>query len=212
MPRSTGRRRRTRSEKKAETRDRLLDAAAEVFVRRGFQGASVEEISAEAGFTRGAFYSNFESKEQMFVELLQRRVYDDFREMIKRAPAEGSPRESLRWSARDLQRRYERGSGSGQDWLFALWLELLAHAARNPDFRSLAATFWTGTRTGMSLQIGAGFERAGAEPPADPKELAIAMTALDIGLAVQHLVDPDDVPLDLYPRLYELLFVPLLPE
>ena len=46
----------TRAEKRARTRAALRDAAARVFVERGFQGASVEVIAAEAGFTRGAFY------------------------------------------------------------------------------------------------------------------------------------------------------------
>ena len=50
------------------------------------------------------------------------------------------------------------------------------------------------------------------QPPIDPKHLASALTALDIGLAVQNLVDPDEVPLDLYPQLYGLLFGPLIPD
>jgi AcrR family transcriptional regulator len=76
----------TSSEKKPETRRRLLEAAAQVFIRRGFQGASVEEICAEAGFTRGAFYSNFESKEEMFVELLQERAYEGYRKLLRGIP------------------------------------------------------------------------------------------------------------------------------
>ena len=74
----TGPPRLTRKEKRAETRARLLDAAEQVFLRRGLQGSSVEEIAAEAGFTRGAFYSNFKSKEELFVELLQDRVYRQY--------------------------------------------------------------------------------------------------------------------------------------
>lgn len=54
------------------TRHRLFEAAAEAFREEGLQGASVEAICARAGFTRGAFYSNFESKEQLFLELLER--------------------------------------------------------------------------------------------------------------------------------------------
>ena len=201
----------TREEKKAETRRRLLEAAGEVFIRRGFQGASVEEICEEAGFTRGAFYSNFRSKEEMFVELLHDRAYRDFRELLESVPTELAPREQLRWAATKLQHFYERAErGDRGGWLFALWLECLAHAARHPEFKSLAATFWSGTRAGMAAAIEHSYrEELRREPPIEPKALAIALTALDIGLAVQHMVDPDDVPLDLYPRLYELLFAPL---
>jgi AcrR family transcriptional regulator len=202
-------RRLSREEKRAETRRRLLEAAATVFIRRGFQGASVEEICDEAGFSRGAFYSNFESKEQMFVELLHDRVYDEFRGLIERVPRELSPADRIRWAAEELKKGYERPA---EQWVFALWLECLVHAARNPEFRSLAATFWSGTRQMNAQGIAEAYEERKEEPPIEPKHLATALTALDIGLAVQHLVDPEAVPLELYPRLYELLFVPLVPD
>jgi AcrR family transcriptional regulator len=60
----------SRAESKARTRRQLLDAAAKVIARKGFAGASVEEIADTAGYTVGAFYSNFESKEQLLVELV----------------------------------------------------------------------------------------------------------------------------------------------
>lgn len=62
----------TPSARRQATRDRLLEAAAEAFRESGLQGASVEAICTRAGFTRGAFYSNFESKEQLFLTLLER--------------------------------------------------------------------------------------------------------------------------------------------
>lgn len=200
-------RRLTREEKRAETRRRLLDAAAVVFIRDGFQGASVESICAEAGFTRGAFYSNFETKEQLFVELLQDRVYERYRQILERSPTELAPIERLRRGARDLMERYGREEDR---WLFALWLECLAHAARNPGFRSLAATFWSGNRAIIAQQTAEAATELGRAAPIEPKHIATALIALDIGLALQHLVDPDEVPLDLYPRLYELLFAPLV--
>ena len=60
------------SQRRRDTRTRLLDAATEVFVEFGFQGSSVERICGRADFTRGAFYSNFSSKEELFLALLQR--------------------------------------------------------------------------------------------------------------------------------------------
>ncbi|WP_162616467.1 TetR/AcrR family transcriptional regulator [Xylanimonas allomyrinae] len=61
------------SPRRERTRERLLDAAAEVFARVGFGAASVEAIADAAGFTRGAFYSNFESKEALFLALIERQ-------------------------------------------------------------------------------------------------------------------------------------------
>ncbi len=97
-------------------------------------------------------------------------------------------------------------------WLFALWLELLAHAARNPEFRELAATFWKGNRALLAEIVADVYREHGEKPPVPAKDFATAQIALDIGLAVQNLVDPQEVPLDLYPKLYETLFAPLLPS
>jgi AcrR family transcriptional regulator len=199
----------TRRERQEETRRRLIDAAERVFIREGFQGSSVEKIAAEAGFTRGAFYSNYESKEQLFVELLHARVYDQYRAMGERVMEEGdTPRERLRWSA---ERLGEAQAGEGR-WLFRLWLECLTQATRDDGFRKLAATFWSGNRAMLASLIDETFKRVGREPPVPSKDLGTAMIALDIGLAVQHLVDPDEAPLDLYVPLYDLLFGSLVDE
>ena len=63
----------TRAEQQAQTRERLLAAAERVLARHGYGGASIDLVTAEAGYSKGAIYSNFESKEAVFLELL--RVY-----------------------------------------------------------------------------------------------------------------------------------------
>ena len=198
----------TRKEKQAETRRLLLDAAERVFLRSGLQGSSVEEIAAEAGFTRGAFYSNFKSKDELFVELLQDRVYRQYAEMAEKAQEQpGTPRERLRWGierVRDVQK------DEGGKWLFRLWLECLTQAARDEEFRKLAATFWSGNRAMLAEQVEQTFEEIGIPLPLPPKQIATAMIALDVGLAVQHLVDPDEAPMDDYIPLFDLLFGTML--
>src|SRR5262245_20986790 len=67
------RRRLTRQENKEVTRMRLVEAAARLFLRKGFEDASVDEISETAGYSRGAFYSNFKDKEQVFLAVIDRR-------------------------------------------------------------------------------------------------------------------------------------------
>jgi AcrR family transcriptional regulator len=198
----------SRKERQAQTRRRLLDAAERVFLRRGLQGSSVEEISAEAGFTRGAFYSNFASKDELFIELLHDRVYSGYRKMLDDLPDSGAtPRERLRKGAekvRDVQ------DGEQGRWLFRLWLECLTQAARDEEFRKLAASFWSGNRAAMAAVGKEDYKQLGRKPPLPTDQMATAMIALDIGLAVQHIVDPDAAPLDLYVPLYDLLFGPHL--
>lgn len=196
----------TRAEKRAETRQALLDAAARVFVAHGFRGASVEAIAEDAGYTRGAFYSNFASKEELFAELLQQRVYARYADMAAQAGTGHRP--TLREAGEQLAALQADPEGR---WLFRLWLELLAHAGRDESFREIAAGFWRGNRALTATSIESGYVEAGKKLPAPADEFATAMIALDIGLALQHFVDPDAVPLELYPRLYELLFSAFAP-
>jgi AcrR family transcriptional regulator len=195
----------TRKQKQAETRARLLDAAERVFIRRGLQASSVEEIAAEAGFTRGAFYSNFQSKEELFVELLHARVYDRYAQLAEESAQQpGGPRERLRWGIERVRELYEEEEEGGNR-LFRLWLECLTLAARDEELRKLAATFWSGNRALLTEQTKDVFKEVGRKPPLSPKQIATAMIALDVGLAVQHLVDPDEAPLDNYVPLFDLL-------
>jgi AcrR family transcriptional regulator len=196
----------TRAEKQAQTRQALLDAAREVFNERGFAGASVERITAAAGFTRGAFYSNFESKEELFAELLQQQVFESYREMARARIARGeSP--PIEQTAEELA-AIVRDPG----WPFRLLLELLAHAGRDPELRKLAARFWSGTRDLVEQVVAQEYENAGVTPPADPRAIATGLIAIDIGLAIQHYVDSEDVPLSRYPEVYELFVRSLNPR
>ena len=195
----------TRAEKQARTRRALLDAAAEVFVERGFQGASVEHIAERAGYTRGAFYSNFATRES-FAELLQEACTRCTPRWSNWSAEPQAP--SLREVGEQLAAIQADPSGS---WLFRLWLELLAHSSRDDRFRAIAAGFWSANRELTAARILRDFEAAGTAPPVPPRTLASAMIALDVGLALQHFVDPEAVPLTDYPDLYELLFEPHRP-
>lgn len=197
----------SRAERQAQTRADLLEAAARVFVRRGFEGASIEAITEEAGYTRGAFYSNFGSKGELFAELLQQRAYTAYRRMAQDS-VEGK-RSSPRETGEELAAIQANEDGR---WLFRLWLELLAHAGRDEKFRVLAGGFWSTTRDLSARAIGDAYAEAGTTPPAPPDRLATAMIAMDIGLALQHFVDPEAVPLSTYPELYDVVFGPLAPQ
>jgi AcrR family transcriptional regulator len=193
----------TRPQRRAETRAALLEAAWTVFLRRGYAGSSVEEIAAEAGYTRGAFYYNFTSIGELFAELLQERVYALYREMGERRLERSEQPLSLREAGIELAEMQARPQARR---LFRLWLELLAEAGRDEDLRKLAANFWSGNRALLTELIRRDYEARGTQPPVAAEQLATATIALDIGLALQHYVDPDRVPLDHYPDLFEALF------
>jgi TetR/AcrR family transcriptional regulator, transcriptional repressor of aconitase len=202
-------RRQTRAEKRAQTRRELLTAAEEVFRRRGFHGATVEEITAEAGYSRGAFYSNFESREALFVELLRERVYEDYRRMVERTPADLPASELISWGARALADQHRKPD---QRWSFELWLELLAYATRHPEFAELAASFWRENRAALTAVISEAERAREGRPAADARLLATITIALDVGLKLQNLVDPEAVGLDDYERVFDLVIGSLVAD
>jgi AcrR family transcriptional regulator len=205
---SSPRKRLTRAQRQAETRAALIEAGRRVFLERGFAGASVEAIAEEAGFTRGAFYSNFDSKEELLTELLRERGYRRYAEIVAEGidPATRPSARELGASLAAIQRHPDL------EWLFPLWFELIAHARRDDSLRELAASLWSGNRALSAAAIADIYARAGSTPPVAPDRIASAMIALDIGLAIQHHIDPDAVSLESYPELYELLFSRLVPD
>ncbi len=112
----------TRVERKARTRDEILEAAHRVFLRDGFHRATLEDIAEEAGYTTGAVYSNFDGKDGLFLALLDRAV--------RCAP--GAPRRAL------------RGRTESRRGLCARAPALLAETARRePLWAPLLVEFWT---------------------------------------------------------------------
>ena len=114
------------------TRDALVTSARQVFARRGFHAASLEEIAEAAGFTRGAVYSNFENKEELFFAVLDRHMelqlaaFQDFFEQAGGPDAAGNT---------DVVRVWRRLSGGEDAEWIALSLEFRLYALRNPDVR-----------------------------------------------------------------------------
>lgn len=125
------------SARRRETRARLLNAAIEIFAEEGLQGASVEAICQHAGYTRGAFYSNFESKEQLFLEMLERESSQRAADLAAKAAEiepelRGtdtclSPEEAARYVAEFLAPSHDQST-----W-FVLEVEFLMLAIRDPS-------------------------------------------------------------------------------
>src|SRR5918992_6091674 len=116
--------RRVRRRPRAQTRQELLEAAARVFARRGFHGASVEAVSEEAGYSTGALYSNFGGKEDLFLALWEERIDRRRRELREVIARSGGPSAGLGPAAANVVEQM----GRERDW-FLLYLEFLLHAA-----------------------------------------------------------------------------------
>ena len=191
---SKRRRRPTQAERRARTRDDLLDAAYAVFVRRGFSAASLDEIAEAAGLSKGALYYNFAGKEDLFLALVEQRLARraaDLRQGVDAARA-----------ALD-----HRGDGEDADWVRVaigalpldrdwtlLFFEFVCHAARRPEVATAFADHLTELR-----ELGAGAlaelaEHVGVALPAPAAELSSALSALANGAAIDALLTAEEGP------------------
>ncbi len=176
----------TRARRREMTRRHLLDAAATVFARDGFHGASLDSVAATAGFTKGAVYSNFESKEDLFLAVFEDRVTREHEEMQRvltepQPPYEVSDRLPLVRSVIE---------GTWDDEWTALYLEFVLYAQRNPQAgkKLAASTRRQRERTVSMLQDA--YSTVGAAPDLPVPVLATLAIALFDGLGVGRLADP----------------------
>jgi AcrR family transcriptional regulator len=203
------RKRETRAEKQAHTRAELLSTAATVFARRGYNGASVEEIAEEAGYSHGAVYSNFEGKADLFLAVFEEYMAERARELAATQVdvSEDAPLETrARALADQWMQRFARDRES-----FVLHMEFIAHAGRDPELAGRFGSRSAALREAISAYIAEYQATAGVELTLPPDDLALVLRALGIGLAVEALVSPDAVREDLYGDFVELL-VKLLQE
>jgi AcrR family transcriptional regulator len=156
----------TPERRRALTRTALLDAAAEVFAERGYQGASLDEIAEAAGFTRGAIYSNFDGKEDLFLRVMERRndeLFQRYADLLEDAPDGETVVDDA--SLHDIADLWST-SQAGDDIGLRLLLEFRLLALRSEPVRQRLAEFERQTedtvaqlverlhgRTGLNLRI-----------------------------------------------------------
>jgi AcrR family transcriptional regulator len=183
----------TPERRRAMTREHLLRAAEIVFAEHGFHAATLDEIAATAGFSKGAVYSNFKSKDDLFLALLQDRMDRQFAvttEVLETGPhdrADQLPR---------MRELINSGTFLWDDTWQVLYLEFVLYARRNPEAREkLAAAMQRETEFVQAL-IGREYSNVGARAKYPPRHLAVLSLALFNGLGMSRLVDPGLVDAD----------------
>jgi AcrR family transcriptional regulator len=163
--------------RRAQTRDRLIVAARAVFAERGIPGASVEEICEAAGYTRGAFYSNFADKSALALAMIQQRIATQYaaaeRAVATMKSAGDRPPEELLAIA--LTAFELSGSEEPREALLADH-ELLLHAARDPGLRGPYLTFLDDCMDQIAALVRDAVHHAGLELTV-PVELAVRLLA-----------------------------------
>jgi AcrR family transcriptional regulator len=189
----------TRAEKRERTREELIAAAERRFTERGFHATSVDEIALEAGYTKGAVYSNFESKEDVFFAVYERRVDRAVAEM-ERVLGEAGPAAGLECLASEAAHRRGRDDG----WL-AVFFEFWTHVVRNSSLRRRFAGIHARAAEPMAVAVERFAEERGIEMPVDARRLNVAMNAMVLGLSLERLTQPEVVDVTLGARMVRLV-------
>jgi AcrR family transcriptional regulator len=175
-------------ERSEATRARLIRAAEKIFARDGFEAAKLEEIAAEAGYTRGALYANFDSKEDLFFTLLEG-------EISRRINTVEQMMEDLKDPEEKLQAFREFFLTICQDRRWSLLaLEFKLFAVRHPDVKARLAAMnrrLIGPRIGILREI---VEATGRSLPASPNAIAMSLSALTNSLGLEHMLDRSLMP------------------
>jgi AcrR family transcriptional regulator len=178
----------TPERRRQQTRDYLLQAAAEVFAARGFHGASLDEVAAKAGFTKGAVYSNFKNKEELFLALLeanQEREMDALHETLE---ASEIPPEARLSDFVNLIRDQTQDLGANWDILYQ---EFTLYALRSPAAREMLAAHDAVTIRSVGELIQSERSRQGIETLEHPEHVARIIVALFRGIGLMRALNPD---------------------
>ena len=182
----------TRAQQREQTRARLLDAAGRVFARRGFHAATVDEVADAAGYTKGAVYSNFATKEELFLALLDQRIAAQLEQVQALYTIESS--EQLLAA---LRGRTEQEFTAARDFGL-LMVEFSLYAMRNPAAQAELARRYRELRGRLADLIGERYARRQASPPMAPEHLAALALATDAGLFLQYSAEPGALPWELH--------------
>lgn len=172
-----------------ETRGRLCEAAAALFEQHGIGGTSVESIASAAGFTRGAFYSNFASKDDLIVALLADHVAQTLRRNRDLLAQHRDPADFVA-ALRSVDRSQQDPLGRSP----MLHIELLLYVARTAGRRDELAAFLR-ARRGLVADIVRGIDLPlDRDSTMDTERLAAMLLALEDGFRLHQLIDPQTPP------------------
>lgn len=178
--------RRSRQQTQAETRARVLAAAADAFTERGYHAVSVAQIAAAAGYTVGAVYSNFVSKDELFLAILDVRIGEHVAALAEAYASGATPHEGLA-AVSDL---FEGRLGEQFEWNLAV-MEFTLNSRRDPELCAALAQRHHAARTAFADAIEfAAADVADRELAAPPDVIASALLGVGSGLLFEHLLEP----------------------
>ncbi len=174
-----------------EVRRRLLVAAAKSFAERGYEDSRLEDIANAAGFTKGAVYSNFSGKQELFGAILGAGADTEFNLVMARIRDADNPTDAVGPAVRTVARRIVGDAERGQ-----LGLEFAARAARDERTREILTPLRRAQRAAASRSITEVAQRTGADLAVSPDLAALIVHCLCNGLSNERIADPEAIDVD----------------
>ncbi|MFB9924106.1 TetR/AcrR family transcriptional regulator [Amycolatopsis halotolerans] len=183
--------------RRAETRARLIAAATSAFADLGFGGATIEEICHRAGYTPGAYYSNFASKN----ELLHALFADHSARLLDRLRTQLAELDEADLTPEQLAEFVVSADPDQRTW-HLVSTEFTLYAIRNPEAAAVMAEHDARVRAEIVEVLGQAFDRMGRRPVVDLDEFTRLLIALREGGLMQSLIEPDELPQGALERAY----------
>src|SRR5476649_2825702 len=178
-----------------DTRDKLFEAAARVFEDQGINAASIEAIAAAAGFTRGAFYSNFASKDELIVAMLGDHVEQSIRRCLELLANNKDPADFID-AFRNMNRSQQDPLGRSP----LLHMEMILFVARAEKRRPELAKRLRARRELIADIVETTSKNSGSKAALNPVWTGAVVLAMEDGFRLHRLIDPDTTPADSFLR------------
>jgi AcrR family transcriptional regulator len=188
----------SRIERSDATRAALVRSASRLICELGMHGASIDRIAADAGYTKGAFYVHFASKEDMFLTLLDEHFATEVARLDAVLVGAGDPAQEARQAAEGFLVRID----SEPEWR-GLYRELAGHAARNEPFRLQFAARQSDLRERMAEVFERWASDLGVTPVLPARDVAAMVMFMADGFLLNRTIEPDLGP-ELYGRMFEV--------
>jgi AcrR family transcriptional regulator len=191
----------SRAERREQTRQELISAAEACFVSQGFHASSVDQVAERAGYTKGAVYSNFAAKEDLFFAVYERRVEQVLTEVAPGLRQLGAERAFDELATGAMHRR------DPDDGWRAVFFEFWAHVVRHPELRERFAAIHARFLEPLADAVQQLAEDRGLTLPSDvtASQVAAAWNAMEVGLNLERLTQPQTVDRALARRMGRLL-------
>jgi AcrR family transcriptional regulator len=177
------------------TCDKLFEAAARVFEEQGIGGASIEAIAAAAGFSRGAFYSNFKSKDELIIAMLEDHVEQSIRRNLDLLAVHKNLADFIEaLKAMDRTRQDPLGRSP------LLHMEMILYVARAEKRRPELAKRLRARRKLIADIVETTLKNSGKNGALNPAWTGSIVLALEDGFRLHRLIDPETTPADSFLR------------